>query len=396
MVIRLVPASARSFASLCVLAALGACSVDDRVLTETEGEAGDGTGGTTGGSGGGAGQGGTGGTNSAGKGGTGTAGKGGTSSGGKGGTGGAGRGGTGGTGGAGKGGTGGAGKGGASSGPVDCDGDPLDVDMDVVKACLLQASCHPYLPTTSISTCVTYQTLRAFTQGDCGTSSDDCADFRACSGYGYYGGTGCTSTVEALCEENTGVLCSGEFSVEFDCDPGTTCEVLAGADRDTVGCRHPDACTEADDTRVCDGNLYDRCLGGVRYGGDCAASGAMCEANEDGTTSCLYVTSPCDTPGTVECGATDRIDFCTDAGSAILYNCAPGLGCTPGDATAWCLAPGCTPTTPCEESCTGAELTLCYGSIPVTVDCRDYGLTQCIESTLTDGMTTIYRCGVPS
>jgi hypothetical protein len=107
------------------------------------------------------------------------------------------------------------------------------------------------------------------------------------------------------------------------------------------------------------------------------------------------VTATCNPPDTVECGTTERIDVCTVAGSAVHYDCPSGLGCTAGEGTAWCLAPGCTPTTPCEESCSGTELTVCYGSTPVTVDCRDYGLTQCIESTLTDGTTTIYRCGVP-
>lgn len=336
------------------LALAGGCSIDDRVLTETDGEAGDGAGGSSGGSGG--------------KGGSGG------SSGGSGGTGGGGTSGTG--------------------GYVDCDGDRVAVDMDVVKACILHTSCHPYLPSNSISQCVTYQTLRAFPQGDCGTGSDDCADFRACAGYGYYDGDGCESGVDALCEGNTGVRCSAEFSVEFDCDPGTTCEVLTGG---AVGCLMPETCTEEDGTSRCDGNIHYSCQGGMRYGGDCSVSGAMCRLDDvTGSTACYYVAPTCNNPDTVECGASGRIDLCTTTGTSVHYQCAPGLGCSvEGESGAWCLAPGCTPETPCSESCDGTELTICYGSIPVTVDCRDYGLTRCIESTLSDDSGSVYRCAVP-
>jgi hypothetical protein len=344
--------------------ALG-CSVDGRVLTETDGESGQSSGAA-------AGRGASGGTGGASGGKGGSAGKGGSSSAGTGGS-------------------------GATGDYLDCDGDPVAVNLDVVKACVLQTSCHPYLPSTSISQCVTYQTLRAFPQGDCGTSSDSCADFRACAKYGYYDGAGCTGTVEALCEGNVGVVCSGEFSSEFDCDPGTTCEVVATADGNSAGCRFPDSCGEPDGTAACDGNLHYSCRGGVRYGGDCAVSGAMCRLDEaTGSTGCYYVTPPCSPPDTVECGAANRIDICTTAGTTAHYECAGGLGCTlDGDGSAWCVAPGCTPDDACSESCSGTELTLCYGSIPVTVDCRDYGLSQCIESTLSDDTTTIYRCAVP-
>jgi hypothetical protein len=350
-----------------VLSALAlGCSVDGRVLTETDGQSGESAGAA-------AGRGGNGGT--------------GGTSGGKGGSAG-----TGGTGSAGKGGSGGVG-----GGYVDCDGDPVSVDMGVVKGCVLQTGCHPYLPTTSISQCVTYQTLRAFPQGDCGTSSDSCADFRACAKYGYYDGSGCTGTVEALCEGNAGVFCSGEFSSEFDCDLGTTCELVVTADGDRAGCRFPDSCSEPDGTAVCDGNLHYSCRDGARYGGDCAASGAMCRLDDDtGSTACYYVTPTCSSPDTVECGAADRIDLCTTAGTTVHYECAGGLGCALDDeGDAWCLAPGCTPDTPCTESCSGTELTLCYGSIPVTVDCRDYGLSRCMASTLSDETTPIHRCAVP-
>ena len=61
-----------------------------------------------------------------------------------------------------------------------------------------------------------------------------------------------------------------------------------------------------------------------------------------------------------------------------------------------CVAPGCTTEEPCSESCSGTELTYCYGGVPVTLDCTDYGFKYCLEGTLSsDDTFPIAYCAFP-
>jgi hypothetical protein len=109
---------------------------------------------------------------------------------------------------------------------------------------------------------------------------------------------------------------------------------------------------------------------------------------------CRYRFPACTTPE-VACGTDTRIDVCTDTLSLLTYGCAEGLGCAPVGSDTYCLAPGCEEELDCAESCNGTELTLCYGTTPLTVDCADYGFSECIETTLSDEETPTARCFGP-
>ena len=73
----------------------------------------------------------------------------------------------------------------------------------------------------------------------------------------------------------------------------------------------------------------------------------------------------------MQCSGGERFQF--DCGST-------GLECAL-ESYAYCLAPGCSgaDVDGCVESCSGSELTFCYGGAPVTIDCEDYGFDGCKE-----------------
>jgi hypothetical protein len=373
---------------LLVLVAVGACSIDDRNLSPHDGDAGDagdagddsgGTGGSSGDtSGGTAGKGGSGTTG-------GTAGKGGSST----------TGGTAGKGGSTSGGTSGKGGSGAFGGTEDCDGDALEVDEDLVRACLMQVGCNPFVPSVSLSFCITNQRLNTFSQDDCGTGATSCDEYLACRGQGYYDGADCTSGDAVYCEDETlGVACS-RYPYAIDCAKfGGTCATYTDdTDEQRVWCKVPghDTCTEPEGMKQCDAaGISYQCIDGVAFGNDCDLIGSECR---DGT--CYYVLPACTTPG-VTCGSATRVDVCYDSEDLARYQCAPGLGCEESATSANCLAPGCTATSPCTESCDGTELTFCYGGVPVTLDCTDYGFRRCIESTPTAGEDPLAFCGIPA
>jgi len=99
---------------------------------------------------------------------------------------------------------------------------------------------------------------------------------------------------------------------------------------------------------------------------------------------------------TLCCGTDTRVEACFDSLEQANFYCASGLGCEELDTNVYCLAPGCDETSPCSESCNGTELTLCYGSTPITVDCADYGFSECLETTLSDETTPSARCFGPA
>jgi hypothetical protein len=350
-------------AALALVTFGGCVSIDDRKLTE---HGGDDEGGSSGSATGG----------SAGRGGG--SGRGGTATGGS----------------AGKGGTSGASGTGGLDGFDDCDGDPLEVDEAVVRACLLQVGCNPFVPSTSLSFCITNQRLRTFSQDDCGTGATSCDEYLECRGQGYYNDADCTSGEPVYCETETlGVSCA-RYPYAIDCAKfGGVCATYtddAGSER--VWCRIPelDGCAEASDTQQCsDSGVSYQCIDGTAFGNDCPLLGSECR---DGT--CYYVLPACTTPG-ASCGTTTRLDLCYDSMDVARYECAGGLACEEAASNAGCVAPGCTPDEPCAESCSGTELTFCYGGVPVTRDCTDYGFRRCLESTPAAGGDPLAYCAFP-
>jgi hypothetical protein len=378
------------------------CAIDEReleVVHEGQGAEG-GTGGTNGGSSGAGGKGATGGSTTGGKGGQ--AGAGGSAAG-RGGTGG----GTGGKSGAGNGGSSGggnpaggtAGRGGDGGAPtndlVDCNGDVLTPDMDAVKACLFQIGCDPLRTGISVSFCVTYGWLGTFPTQDCGSGVDSCDDFLACRSWGYYETDACPSGATPYCDGDYAVICSSAPWAKDCAAVGGVCQEYMGEDGNpTAWCRQSveDACTTSG-VPTCAGDIAYTCQDGYPIGTDCASNDSDCAISGEDVV-CRYRFPACTTPE-VACGTDTRIDVCTDTLSLLTYGCAEGLGCAPVGSDTYCLAPGCEEELDCAESCNGTELTLCYGTTPLTVDCADYGFSECIETTLSDEETPTARCFGP-
>ncbi len=378
------------------------CAIDDRDLEVVhEGEGADGG---TGGSSGAGGKGATGGSTTGGKGGSGGAG--GSAGAGKGGSGGAGgsaAGGTGGRSGAGSGGSaagtsGSGGAGAVTSGFEDCNGDVLSPDMDAVKACLFQIGCDPLFATMTVSYCVTYQYLKTFPIYDCGTGVDSCDNFLGCRTWGYYDAPECAEGDPPFCDGDYAVFCGGAGTAwAKDCAAvGGVCQTYTDEEgAPSAWCRQPlveDTCSVSG-VAACQGDIAYSCADGYAFGADCEATGTDCVVSGEDAV-CRYSLPACTTPG-FTCSTDTRVDACYDVLERATYYCAEGLGCAEFESSVYCFAPGCDADSPCEESCNGTELTLCYGSTPVTVDCTDYGFRQCIETTLSDETTESARCFDP-
>ena len=304
----------RSLTTLFTVLALAACvSIDDRKLTEHDGDTGE-AGESQGGTGGSAGSAGsaTGGTETGGSAGEGgSSGKGGTSM-------------TGGS--AGKGGTAGQGGSGAIGPTEDCDGDPLAIDEEVVRACLLQVGCNPFVPSTSLSFCITNQRLNTFPQDDCGTGADGLRGLPRLPRAGLL-------QLGRLHERGARVLRNGDsrrrvrpLPYAIDCAQfGGECATYTddgGAER--VWCRIPelDGCTDPAGMEQCSASgVSYTCIDGTAFGNDCPLIGSECR---DG--ACYYVLPACTTPGAT-CGTAARLDLCYDSLDVARYTCAGGLGC---------------------------------------------------------------------
>jgi hypothetical protein len=294
-------------------------------------------------------------------------------------------------GGAGEGGTAGepTGAGGAYTGPVDCNGDPFEINEEVVRSCLLYESCYPYAPDTGISTCVTVNVQQAFSGRACTATAESCEDILDCTGAGFVDDNApvtCSDAV-ARCEGNLAVNCGGLNDIPpffIDCDRmGGECGIRPD---DIADCLVNDACTQPDPGPgesyasgcVENTDLYYYCAGGKGYGYDCTNFAANCEETETGG-GCFYSVTSCGADS-VSCSGDTAVQ-CVD-GERYQYDCGSvGLSCAVDPPYRYCLAPGCTTTDAdtCEESCSGSELTFCYGGAPVTVDCQDYGFESCRE-----------------
>ena len=356
-----------------------------------------------------------------------------------GGAGGAGKsGGTGGTGGTGK--SGGSGPGGesgessvsgaggeAGSGQppiVGCDGkSEFEANAQVVRSCILRAGCDPdFAPLRTISTCVTYNTQAALPGESCNLSSLSCTDYEACEHVGIAHDDLCGGT------PSTGTRCQGELAINcgnypgddrfFDCSAlGGTCGTLSYEGVLFADCKldiAPDSCAgkpSSDTLNYCHsgtGNAADLryfCWEGQAFGSSCTPLASCIDTPESssqggasavGNAGCFFETGSCPGPDSVSCKG-EVATICSD-GAQFTYNCGSvGLSCGITAGSEYCLAPGCTAADvdrKCQESCSedGAQLTFCYGGAPFTVDCADYGFTQCSTGTDPDSGATFAAC----
>ena len=268
-------------------------------------------------------------------------------------------------------------------GATSCDGSPLRLNEALLRGCILYESC--YSATTSISTCVTFNIPDAFSGRSCAENAATCADIVDCrhSAYLHPGAPASCTDTSNRCLNNVAVNCGFDVPEYTDCNlEGGTCSDISGF----ALCEVVPSCVEEDFTNGCSGNNSYFCYQGVGYGVDCSTLAATCDPLDG---SCYYAQASCGVDSALCVGAVAEECF---GGKQTSYDCgAVNLGCTEDNDTTYCLAAGCEPDDwiDCEESCSGSELTLCYGGAEVTVDCRDYGFNTCAESLLeySDGST---------
>ena len=298
-----------------------------------------------------------------------------------------------------------AGAAGATSAPVvGCDGKtPLTPNEQLVRSCLLRAGCDPsFNPVRSISLCVTYDTQAALPGESCNLDSKTCADYEACEHVGVAHDDLCGGTKVTRCENNVAINCNNYSTGDrfFDCNGlGGTCgtytysnnKVYADCKLDVA----PDSCTGlSDDSKFyCHSSagqddLRYYCYLEKPYGSACTFG--KCVDSGPGEAGCYFDLPSCTAPATPTCSSSgvatvcSGLDASTTTGSLLKYNCAAaGLSCGITAGTEYCLAPGCKAAdidTKCTESCSddGTQLTFCYGGAPYTVNCADYGFTQCV------------------
>lgn len=264
------------------------------------------------------------------------------------------------------------------SGAGSCDGVP-GANPDVVRSCVLAASCSPFVSNISISTCVSLNWQGAFLGTSCIRNVQSCADVELCEGYGFAGEM-CEGQSGVRCENNTAIDCDNGYFLKCGVRGGTCDTVDTNFDftPDQAGCRVKDSCFESSDATHCDGDILYRCLDGVGLGADCSALQAQCVEDASGA-ACLLVTPSCDsTVPTCEDGAAQSC-----IGQTLLrWDCdSVGLECNDENASnPTCAAAGCdlNAVESCTESCNGgATATICYGGVPYEVNCTDYGFSRC-------------------
>jgi hypothetical protein len=285
--------------------------------------------------------------------------------------------------------------------PVACSGTPAPA-ADVVRACVLAASCLPRLA-VSLSECISERSPGSSDAPPCWLEANSCAEVAACFGFSITS-TPCPSLLaRSRCDGNQVVTCDLP-RLTRDCSAvGGTCRSYAAFPdqapdvMDTADCAVETPCEGTNDTYVCDGTKRFRCRAGVAFGEDCAARGMACE-NQASGASCVAVPSACADPGAGRCVDGSTGTFCSSERRSVTIDCAP-LGFSCRDAPerqhgARCDAPTCTAAevAQCFESCDGNTAHLCLGGQRYSVDCRTFGLQDCILDTR-PGVGDTVRCG---
>ena len=299
---------------------------------------------------------------------------------------------------------------------VGCDGKTgFTPNENIVRSCILRAGCDPtFAPVRNISTCVSYNTQAALLGEKCNLTAKSCADYEACEHAGVAHNDLCGSTPKTgtRCEGDKAINC-GNYNGDdrfFDCEAlGGKCGTLDYKGVLFADCKldiAPESCAgtpSSDADYFCHSDpaqddLRYYCWDGEAYGSSCS-SRATCIDSPDttaeggaggatGNARCYFNTTHCTAPTTPTCN-NGVATVCSD-GALFEYNCGSvGLSCAISSETEHCLAPGCKAADEgkCKESCSddGSSLTFCYGGVPFTVNCTDYGFTQCLSDADQDG-----------
>lgn len=307
---------------------------------------------------------------------------------------------------------------------VGCDGESeFEPNPQIVRSCILRAGCDPtFAPVRTISTCVTYNTQAALAGERCNLTSTSCADFEACEHIGI--------AHDDLCGPQTdGTRCQGDLAINcgnyqgddrfYDCAAlGGSCGTFSYDGVSFADCQldiAPDSCTalpSSDSQYFCHAgagtsdDLRYYCWQGQAYGASCSPLASCIDApdpsageggaSQIGNANCFFDTESCSGGDSVSCNA--GVATVCSSGSQFEYDCGSvGLACGVTAHNGYCLAPGCNAADVdfvCQESCSedGSSLTFCYGGAPYTVDCKDYGFSQCSTGTDPDSAQAFAAC----
>jgi len=298
-----------------------------------------------------------------------------------------------------------------------CDGlTEFQPNPQIVRSCVLRAGCDPsFAPVRTISTCVTYNTQAALPGEACNLGSMTCADFERCEHIGVAHDDLCGGNQQTRCEGELAVNCGNDDGDDrfFDCAAlGGTCATFNDEGKRFADCKldvSPDSCSglpndgskafchsgqgKSDDLRY-------YCWDGQAFGSSCSSHASCIDAPDSSASSeqggaggaadsgnalCYFETDSCQGPDGVSCNG--GIATVCSGGSLFKYDCGSvGLACAVGNSHEYCLAPGCGPAdvdVACKEGCSadGSRLSFCYGGLPYSVECADYGFTHCASDT---------------
>ncbi len=280
----------------------------------------------------------------------------------------------------------GAGSAGQSALPalVGCDGRRTPIDADVVRSCVLKVSCSPFDPVDLISACVTLNTQLTYPSADC-RSAMSCADVTRCTGEGFTQ-TPCAADDPAWkCDGSKVVNCRDGYFLDCAAYAGSCALYTDATQGERAGCQVLPQCSDDAGQLHCAGSVLYECEQGVGFGQDCAQSGRVCL--DDGVSAGCFDALPSCDADSMAC--LDDVATTCSGGELVQSNCGSvGLRCDPSSLD--CLAPGCGPEKweSCEETCSGSELTLCYGGAPYSIDCKDFGFASC--ETFRRGDSVVY------
>lgn len=276
----------------------------------------------------------------------------------------------------------------------------LDLDEKLVDGCIFRASCDPISPGFTISNCVTYRSQAVFPEERGTLNAASCGPVEKSVGRRYEAPSICPTDQEGwscIDDGKVALYCGEGRPFTRDCSlRGSVCTVAADAASGAYPCGLPDhiACAADEDrSTFCEGSLQLGCTDGRAVGYDCETVDTECFETDSGAT-CLPDDGRCKTVGAVSCQSDSKVDYCTDPGVSLHYQCADGTKCADGESGVDCYPEDCTPEAGCKERCAkdGVTIEFCVAGAKVTRDCQDYGFDFCSSYDSTDGTTTFAYC----
>jgi len=269
--------------------------------------------------------------------------------------------------------------------------------QQLVKACVLAATCDPVFFPVTVSQCIATDYLDTHFATKCLAGITSCADYYACQGTRIATPSECSgasgsSTDIGACNGTVATACffDGNGLVSNCAALGGTCTVYheSATTSDTgAGCEILPSCADPTDGSVhCSGSSAYTCVStdtttNLGIAAESCATGSTCWTDNDRSSACLATTTACTATGTTCSG--DNLTTCESrsSGNELYTNSCSvaGLACTPssGGTAASCTAPGCA-NSGCTESCLDVtHLQACIGGAPYVVDCTSLGFNVC-------------------